>query len=167
MNLLVLDKIERIITNMFGNISVNDLPDEYAKTIKMVMYHSKKIFEKDLVSIILGGSCGKNNPIIGWSDIDLYIILKAYESRKVKIFSDIVETYNIHVGVTFYSLREIEYNIIDNKTKIMLYEKQKFNVNPTLYGYCPFKKINYSKVVLNDKNNLPNVMHELRRMYSM
>lgn len=165
MNLLILDKIEKTINNLFNIIDINDLPNEYAETIKKALNDSKTIFENDLISVILGGSCGKNNPVVGWSDIDLYIILKSYESHKVKLFSSIIEKYNIHIGVTFYSLTEIENDVIDNKTKIMLYEKQKFRVNPTLYGYCPFRKINYTKVVLNDKNNLPNVLHEFRRMY--
>ena len=46
-----------------------------------------------------------------------------------------------------------------------IYEKELFHFNPTLYGYCSFPKIAYDEIVQNDINNLPNVLHEVRRMY--
>lgn len=164
MNYKVLDKIESIINKL--DSSIFDLPKEYLENVEKALNDIKDIFKSDLLCVVLGGSCGKNNPIIGWSDIDLYVILKSYNFKKVKKFNNLIANYELHIGVTYYTLREIESNMIDNKTKIMLYEKQHLRVNPTLYGYCSFKEIKYEEVVLKDKNNLPNVMHEFRRMYT-
>ena len=60
----------------------------------------------------------------------------------------------------------ISNNIIDAKTKIMLYEKQTYKVNPTLYGNDTiFNKISYREVKQNDKNSFPVVLHDIRRRY--
>lgn len=40
----------------------------------------------------------------------------------------------IHVGVTIYTMDEVVNNLIDGKTKVMIYEKEQLNVDPTLYG---------------------------------
>lgn len=142
-----------------------NLPKQYSEIIESVVLYAQDIFQEDLVSMILGGSCGKGMPIIGWSDIDLYVILNSYQSEKVRSFFDKTEKEEIHIGLTFYTTLEVEKNLIDNKTKIMLYEKNTYHVNPTLYGDNPFQSITFKEVAENDKNNLPNVLHDFRRMY--
>lgn len=144
---------------------LEELPNLYRDTINNVVEDAKSVFKDELISITLGGSCGKNNPITEWSDIDLYIVFKNYNTDLVKEFSEAVEKYELHVGVTFYSLTEIKTNNIDNKTKAMVYEKYYLNFNPTLYGNDVFLKITYDDIVRSDKNNIPNVMHEFRRLY--
>ena len=138
----------------------------YGRVIDSVLKNGKNIFNDNLVCIVLGGSCGKNDNIIGWSDIDLYIILKEYDITMVREFSLIIDNYDIHVGTTYYTLFEIENKIIDNKTKVTLYEKNMLHFNPTLYGFCNFPKVDYNEIVQSDTNNLPNVMHEFRRMFT-
>ena len=142
-----------------------NLPKQYSEIIESVVLYAQDIFQEDLVSMILGGSCGKGMPIVGWSDIDLYVILNSYQSEKVRSFFDKTEKEEIHIGLTFYTTLEVEKNLIDNKTKIMLYEKNTYHVNPTLYGDNPFQSITFKEVAENDKNNLPNVLHDFRRMY--
>lgn len=142
-----------------------NLPEQYSKIIENVVLYAQDIFQDDLVSMILGGSCGKGMPIVGWSDIDLYVILNSYRTEKVRSFFDKTEKEDIHIGLTFYTTMEVAKNLIDNKTKIMLYEKDTYHVNPTLYGDNPFKSITFEEVAENDKNNLPNVLHDFRRMY--
>jgi predicted nucleotidyltransferase len=144
---------------------IDKLPMCYRENILNTVINGKCIFGSNLITIILGGSCGKNNPITEWSDIDLYIVLKEYKEFQIKAFINKINKASVHIGVTFYTLLEIKNNFIDGKTKIMLYEKQKFKVNPTLYGFCPFKKINYKEIILNDLYKLPNIIHEFRRLY--
>lgn len=165
MNIKTLDKIEQLNNRIQCNVNIEELPKEYFLAINETVKSAKYIFKSNLISIILGGSCGKNNPIIGWSDIDLYIILKKYNPKTIRNFNKVIKKNNLHIGVTYYSLLEVDNASFDGKTKIMLYEKQNFNVDPTLYGFCYIEKISYKEVVRNDYNNLPNIIHEFRRMY--
>ncbi len=138
---------------------------DYTNIIDKTLNEAKTIFREDLKCIILGGSCGKNIPVVNWSDIDLYIILDKYEIKKVKKFTEYIKNSLIHIGTTFYTEKEIKKNLIDERTKVMLYEKQKLNVNPTIYGSFKFKRIKYRAIKKNDRNNLPKALHEFRRMH--
>ena len=69
----------------------------------------------------------------------------------------------IHVGVIIYTMDEVVNNLIDGKTKVMIYEKEQLNVDPTLYGKNYFLKQKYTDIQLNDINNLPSIVHSCRR----
>lgn len=166
LNYDALNEITSIYNEVMQEIKYNNLNGNYGRVIDSVLKNGKNIFNDNLVCIVLGGSCGKNDNIIGWSDIDLYIILKEYDITMVREFSLIIDNYDIHVGTTYYTLFEIENKIIDNKTKVTLYEKNMLHFNPTLYGFCNFPKVDYNEIVQSDTNNLPNVMHEFRRMFT-
>lgn len=161
----ILDRIEKINNKISHITDIKMLPKEYYITIKNTSIEAQKVFNTNLVSIILGGSCGKGNPILGWSDIDLYVILKKYDANLVKEFTNIIAKKDIHIGITYYSYMEVIKKLFDGKTKVMLYEKQNYAVNPTIYGFCDFPKICYEKIRENDSNNLPNIIHEFRRLY--
>ncbi len=70
---------------------------------------------------------------------------------------------DIHVGVTIYTLDEVLHNLIDGKTRVMVYEKEKLNVDPTLYGKDYFLRQKYTDIQINDMNNLPSIVHSCRR----
>lgn len=142
------------------------LPNCYKKTIHEVKKMAISIFNNNLISMTLGGSAGKNDVILGWSDIDLYIVLKNYDTMSIKKYSKLINKFDIHIGITYYTKIEILNKMIDNKTKIMIYEKQKLKMNPTIYGVDMFHKVYYKEIVDNDKRNLPNVLHKFRRMHN-
>lgn len=144
---------------------VDKLPNEYKSELNDIVNKAIVIFGDNLINITLGGSAGKNNVIPNWSDLDLYIILERYDVEQVITFMKIVSKMPIHVGTTFYTSYEVENNVIDNKTKVMLYEMQNYPVNPILYGENIFNKIDYSFVKENDINNFPNILHDFRRRF--
>ena len=158
------DKISLDIEKKFFDYNFENFPIKYEVNIKLVVKLAKQIFDNELKSVILGGSAGKNKAIVGWSDLDIYIILKKYSFSKVKSFENKLIKFNLHIGVTYYSVLEVEKNMIDNKTKIMIYEKTNYNVNPTLYGKNCFNNVSYIEIVKNDISNIPNIVHEFRRM---
>ena len=47
----------------------------------------------------------------------------------------------------------------------MLYEKNNYHVNPTLYGYDYFRNVSYQEVYQNDMLNYPVVLQAFKRMY--
>lgn len=143
-----------------------DYPIKYIELINRVVNSMISIFDDNLITIVLGGSGGKGNIIEGWSDIDLYVILKTYDVYAISDITKYISKEKIHIGITYYLYGEVVNNIIDGKTKIMLYEKQVYKVNPTLYGSDTiFNKISYREVKQNDKNSFPAVLHDIRRKY--
>ena len=144
---------------------INKLPMHYKETLNNVINIAIKIFNDNLINLTLGGSAGKGNVIDNWSDLDLYIILYSYDIEQVKYFMKNISSFEIHIGTTFYTIHEIKNNLIDGKTKSMLYEKQNFNVNPILYGSDIFNLISYNIVQENDINNFPNILHDFRRRF--
>ena len=58
-------------------------PVKYIELINRIVNSMISIFDDNLITIVLGGSGGKGNIIDGWSDIDLYVILKTYNVDEI------------------------------------------------------------------------------------
>lgn len=157
--------VNQLVDNVFEKYKFKNYPNEYKAVLVQVIEEAINIFNDNLLSITLGGSGGKNKIHIGWSDLDVYFILKKYDVEQVNLFMAKEWCYPIHVGTTYYTLDEVKNNILDGKTKIMLYEKNIYNLNPTLLGEDLFPRINYEEVKENDFRNLANTLHEVRRTY--
>ena len=144
---------------------INKLPEKYKKKLELILETAQNIFDDNLINIILGGSGGKGNIIENWSDLDIYIIFKEYNKEQIINFLQSIKKDEIHVGITYYTENEFKNGIIDLKTKVMLYEKQNYNLNPTLYGEDIELNIDLEDIIFNDKINFPNILHEFRRLY--
>ena len=146
---------------------IKKLPFQYRKELNFATKIIISTFKKSLLTIILGGSAGKNNVILGWSDLDLYIIVEKYDFNLIEEMYNNLKHSKLHIGITIYSLEEVIKEKIDSKTKVMLYEKKYYLFNPTIYGKNIFEniKINYIDIKNNDYLMLPNILHEFKRMY--
>lgn len=145
--------------------NLQKLPEIYRTTIEYVTDCIIENLKDNLMCVILGGSCGKNIPVVGWSDIDIYVILKKYDFDQIVKLNTAIEKTNIHIGITFYTESEIKNGFIDSRTKVMIYEKQILKCNPNLYGNYDLNLIDYNTIKNNDKDNIPSVLHEVRRMH--
>lgn len=153
-----------IIDNILKKYHFNDFPSEYKEKLISICEQAYSIFDLNLQSITLGGSGGKNNIIVNWSDLDIYIVLYNYNQEMIKKFYLIDSISDIHIGTTFYTINEIQNDMIDGKTIIMIYEKYAYNVNPTLYGNNIFIEKSFNDVILNDRKNLSNILQQVRRI---
>lgn len=131
---------------------------KYNKVLEYILDNAKSIFGKNLVNITLGGSGSKNNIVDGWSDLDIYIIFNEFDIESIRKFNKIIEDIDIHVGTTYYTIDDIKSKNIDFKTFIMIYEKNVYRVNPTLYGDEIYEgiTIDFEIIKSNDKINLIN-----------
>ena len=123
-----------IVEEMIRRYNFNGYPEEYRVSLVNALDKIRGVFKDNLLSVTLGGSGGKNKIIDGWSDLDIYIILKKYDIKQISLLQEELDDSKIHIGLTFYNLYEIENDLVDFKTKIMVYEKNNYDVNPTLYG---------------------------------
>lgn len=154
-----------IVEEMIRRYNFNGYPEEYKVSLVNALDKIRCVFKDNLLSVTLGGSGGKNKIIDGWSDLDIYIILKKYDIKQISLLQEVLEDSKIHIGFTFYNLYEIENDLVDFKTKIMVYEKNNYDVNPTLYGMDYFKDVDYLEVYNNDMMNYPVVLQAFKRMY--
>jgi len=154
-----------IVEEMIRRYNFDGYPEEYKVSLINALDNISDVFVDNLLNVTLGGSGGKNKIIDGWSDLDIYIILKKYDIEQIRILQERLDDSKIHIGLTFYNLYEIENDLVDFKTKIMVYEKNNYDVNPTLYGCDYFKDVNYSEVYNNDMTNYPVVLQAFKRMY--
>ena len=144
---------------------LDNFPTDYLDTLIKSVNIAFDIFKDDILSITLGGSGGKNLIHEGWSDLDLYFILKEFSINKIcKCNEELDNIGKIHVGTSFYTLLEVENDMVSVNTKVMIYEKYKYNLNPTIYGKDYFKPISYQTIRNYDVYNLPNILFEYKRM---
>lgn len=108
---------ENILKEIANKLNECTQREQYDRIRKI----STDIFEDDLNMVILGGSAGKAKFINGWSDLDLYVLLKNYDREKISKFLKEIKS-DVHVGVSFYSGRDLALNRLDNRTKLMFYE---------------------------------------------
>ena len=156
---------EILIDLIFEKFNFQSFPNEYKKVLMIAMKKINEELGEDLLSITLGGSGGKNKIIQGWSDLDIYVIVKKHNINKFKNIQKELECLPIHIGLTIYTIEEVENNFVDYKTKVMIYEKNNFNVNPTLYGNEYFQNVTLEDILKNDLLNYPQVLQMFRRMY--
>ena len=154
-----------IVEDMIRRYNFNGYPEEYKVSLVNALDKIRGVFKDNLLSVTLGGSGGKNKIIDGWSDLDIYIILKKYDIEQISLLQEELDDSKIHIGLTFYNINEIENDLVDIKTKIMVYEKNNYDVNPTLYGMDYFKDVDYLEVYNNDMMNYPVVLQAFKRMY--
>lgn len=159
--------MKHLMDNTKHDKLINQLPTKYLELLENAYDKAIDIFKDNLLNITIGGSAGKNNIHEGWSDIDLYFILKEYNVKDIAIYNDIFNNAeDIHLGTTFYSLKEIEKQMIDTRTKIMVYEKFKYQMNPTIYGEEYYIPVTYETIRQNDVAKLPSILHDFRREIS-
>ncbi len=99
-------------------------------------------FGDNLQLLVLGGSAAKGKFIQGWSDLDLYVVLKNYNTSQSNKFLHALNT-NTHVGTTFYSENDVKHDMIDNRSRMMFYEL-KNGEDKVLYQNEKFDLPNYS-----------------------
>ena len=154
-----------IVEKMIKRYNFNGYPEEYKVSLVDALDRIRDVFGDNLLNVTLGGSGGKNKIIDGWSDLDIYVVLKKYDIEQIRRLQEMLDDSKIHIGLTFYNLYEIENDLVDFKTKIMVYEKNNYDVNPTLYGLDYFKDVDYLEVYNNDMANYPVVLQAFKRMY--
>ena len=134
------------------------------ENLKKIITIIKLNLKHNLYSIILGGSRGKNLAIENWSDYDIYIIVNKFEIEDIiNINNELKKDIKEHVGITVYTVEEVEKCIVDDKTKVMFYERESMKVNPTIYGQEINIKFELEDIKRDDEIILPKIIHELRR----
>ena len=101
------------VETILQKYNFRNFPENYKNSLVFVLETAKRELKENLLNITLGGSGGKNNIIEGWSDLDIYIVLKKYNINEIKKLQEILSKNNIHIGLTFYNLYEIENDLID------------------------------------------------------
>lgn len=141
-------------------------PKRYIDLINRVVNKMAILFNDELLSVIIGGPSGKGDIIDGYTEVDLYVVLNRYDVKNISKLSKYILLEDIDVVVTYYLIDEVLNDMLDSKTKVLIYEKDKYKVNPTLYGNNLFNIVSYKDIKENDKRVLPTVLHDVRCRYT-
>ena len=90
-----------IVEEMIRRYNFNGYPEEYKVSLVNALDKIRNVFRDNLLSVTLGGSGGKNKIIDGWSDLDIYIILKKYDIKQISLLQEELDDSKIHIGLTF------------------------------------------------------------------
>lgn len=150
--------MSQITEKLKQNNNISELPETYFLLLEEAIDKAIDLFGNNLLSITIGGSGGKGHIHIGWSDLDLFFILKEFEVEKIAKYNNLFNNEKIRLESTFYTLREVEKQMLNARTKIMVYEKNKYDLNPTVYGENYFSPVNYETIRHNDVSNLPSIL---------
>ena len=91
------------------------LPKNYQEVFDEFLRRISSLFS-DIILLTLTGSGGQERVINNWSDLDVLIVLKRLEEKKIKIIYKSVEALPIKIGLTIYSKEEFEEGLVDSKT---------------------------------------------------
>lgn len=149
-----------------------EIVSEIAKTIRTktqypryeeLLEASRKAFGENLSLLTLSGSAGKGRFIEGWSDLDVYVVLKEYDIEQAREFRNLLPN-DIHIGVTLYTGKETHTGKINNRSKVMFYEigKGKNTVLAKDENYL-LPHVNINEILREDTSEYADAIHNLRR----
>lgn len=77
------------------------------------------------------GSCAFESAIKNWSDIDVFVILKQQDHKFQRFINQIPENYSIHIGISCFTILQIEIGEVDIKGQWNLYYIQNKIIAPS------------------------------------
>ena len=115
---------------------------------------------------MITGSVGIGKIHIGWSDVDILIVVQNYKINDIrKIQSIINELAEIKIGTTIYSKQEFENNMIDGKTMYSLLNLHYKNICLNYYNNkLKIPEITIDKMKQKHLKLLPDYIHKLKRL---
>lgn len=124
--------------------------NKYEKVLEDFIEKTKLRLNDRLKLILLIGSFLSKKYINNWSDIDLIIVVDRLDEKILDYISEISNDYDVKIGITLYSEKEINNSLIDIKTSyyFYLYSLKKFKIP---YIDVNFKLPKISKELLLDR----------------
>lgn len=150
---------EEIVAAIANTIRVKTQYPRYNEILQV----AKNAFGDNLSLLTLSGSAGKGRFVEGWSDLDVYVILKDYNIDQAREFKKLLPK-DIHIGTTFYTGKETHTGKLNNRSKVMFYEIGK-GKNTILYkdeNYI-IPEININEILREDTSEYADTIHNLRR----
>ena len=153
---------------MFNIIEIDELNvcDSYKDNIMKFYKEIKNILQDNLMLFMVTGSVGIGKIHEGWSDIDILIVTKSYIIDDIRKIQEVISKLsNIKIGITIYSHKEFEYNMIDSKTMYSLLNLYSNNLHLNYYN----TKLKIPEITLNMMKQkhlalLPDYVHKLKRL---
>ena len=148
-----------ILTELVQNIDIKT----QRKTAQAVAAKAKMFFGDNLRLLVLAGSAGKGKFIEDWSDIDMYYFFDEMPYDTIQEYTQLLDGYGVHIGATYYTVRELQDLKIDARTAHVVLElnkgknKEMFNSGVEI----PTIPFNYTKTL--DEGDIPDALNVLKR----
>lgn len=130
---------------------------------KAIADDAKMFFGDNLKLIILAGSAGKGKFIDGWSDIDMYYFFEKMPYDIIQNYTVRLNGYGVHIGVTYYTVEELEKLKIDARTAHVILERNKGKNKEMFNSGVDIPQISFSKTKSLDEGDIPEALNILKR----
>lgn len=141
------------------------MKNSYADIIESYVKEIKEKLKDNLEMVYIIGSSATKDIVINWSDIDTIIVLKKYNYHDIETIKKVSNSYEVKIGNTLYSKKELENKIIDSKTYyyLYLYHHKVLDIS-YLNEDLIIPKITFEECVLATKIILFNDLHNIKRL---
>ena len=137
--------------------------DKYEKILNDFVKKATLEFNDSLKLILLIGSYLSGKYINNWSDIDLIIVLDELNEEKINVISMLSNCYDIKIGITLYSQKEIDSMLVDSKTIYYFYLYNTLGYKITYSNKFTLPYVSKEVLLEKTRNMLLNNMHVCKR----
>jgi hypothetical protein len=92
--------------------------NEYSSVISNYVKRMKSELNNELYLLLVIGSSCSSKVIIGWSDIDVILVVRNYNFKIVDKIKNISKDFPVKIGTTIYSEKEFISKKIDPKMNL-------------------------------------------------
>lgn len=117
--------IESIHGNIMSELVRNiDMKTQRA-VVSRVMQEAQSFFGDNLKLLVLAGSAGKGKFLENWSDVDMYYFFDKMPYDDIQEYTEMLDGYGVHIGATYYTVKDLAEMKIDARTAHVLLELNK------------------------------------------
>lgn len=167
-------KIHEDIINFKGfkkrkldKIDIKDLliPTFEKKIISEIVDFTKNTLTNNLLGVLVHGSISRSEYIPTWSDIDILIFVKFYDSNNLGFIDEFIHKYKIKIGITTFSEYELFNGLIDAKSTYSIYSYNAKKINSLIYSNnLKLPSLSINDLIEKNRQVIPESIHKLKRI---
>lgn len=128
--------------------SLLNIPQEFKDVVLDIEPKLISFFGDDILLFSIVGSCAFEACISNWSDLDILIIVDHLDDEIMDFITFVSKEYNIHVGISIFTARQLDLKELDLKTRFYIYYIQQGKIIPSIFSeklYLPMIDIELLK----------------------
>ena len=142
------------------------MPNKYRIIAENYFLEAQAIFEDDLMLFTITSSCALNSCIDKWSDIDVLIVTRNFDTTKNELIHKVGNSQEIRIALMLLTQYEFENNLLDDKTRVAVWHLKKGLSCPNyVHGNMMIPNITFKDIQNDDKIMMPSYLHKLRRLF--
>lgn len=149
-------------TKTFGEYLLND---SYRYVLEGYYRDAKEILGERMQLFVLTSSCGLDQCIPGWSDIDVLIVADLLDFETLRKLHSAQSKYQVKIALALLSCYELNNKMFDDKTNVVFYQLKEsmLCINYISDTSTVIPEVTLSDIQADDLRMMPMYLHKLRR----